>query len=715
MDLNLTYSPLYLLLIFPLAALLAWWMYRGTSEMMPRLPRILLGIFRFIVLSVLGILLLEPLLSSQKVIVFPPIVALVQDNSESLLIQKDSAFIKQDLKEALKQFETDFQAEDYALDMFSFDKTIKADLNPDSLTFDQTGTNISLALEEVEDLYQNQNLGAIVLVSDGISTEGRNPLFTVGGMKQPVYTVLVGDTTPQRDLLIKNALYNEIAYMGNELPIKVKIRSAGFNQANVNVSLSGHGKKLGQESIRLSNNNPEQEVTFTFKPEEVGLQQYVINISRKDGEITYRNNSRRLYINVLETQVKIALFAGSPHPDVGALQQAFERENSYELTKFVLRSPGDFYVNPADYPLEDFDLFILHNFPQSSRDDAIVKKLVEQVREAKKPMMHIVGTFTDLRVLSPFYEFMAITPREFSNRSEEIIPNFLPAYEQHSTFTFQRSWLQWANASPPVFRNRSNWQAKKNADVFASAKIKNVQLDYPVFALQNQLGRKNMVFIGENIWRMRAHSYVETEEFENFDGWLFNLIKWLIVNDDKRRFKVQPSKKIFTGSEPVIFRGQAYDDSYNSISGVDIKLKITNPAGQVNDYFLNESANGQYFLELYKLEEGTYRYEAEGRKDNVRIGQDRGQFSIGRSNVEHFRLEADQDLMKQVALRTGGEFLYARDMASLSQKLKDLPGMKPVRDYKTERTGFNEFMWPMILLLLLLSVEWVVRKLYSLL
>ena len=224
-----------------------------------------------------------------------------------------------------------------------------------------------------------------------------------------------------------------------------------------------------------------------------------------------------------------------------------------------------------------------------------------------------------------------------------------------------------------------------------------------------------MVFVGENIWRMRAHSYVETEEFENFDGWLFNLIKWLIVNDDKRRFKVQPSKKIFTGSEPVIFRGQAYDDSYNSISGVDIKLKITNPAGQVNDYFLNESANGQYFLELYKLEEGTYRYEAEGRKDNVRIGQDRGQFSIGRSNVEHFRLEADQDLMKQVALRTGGEFLYARDMASLSQKLKDLPGMKPVRDYKTERTGFNEFMWPMILLLLLLSVEWVVRKLYSLL
>jgi len=277
-------------------------------------------------------------------------------------------------------------------------------MNPDSLDFDRTGTNLSQALEEVEDLYQNQNLGAIIMLSDGISTEGKNPLFTVGGMKQPLYTVLVGDTTPQRDLLIKNALYNEIAYMNNEIPIRVKVRSNGFNQANVSVTLNGHGKKLGQETVRLTSSRPEEEVVFTFKPEEVGLQQYTIRISRKDCEITYLNNTRKVYINVLETQTKIALFAGSPHPDLVALKQAFERENSYDLQEFILRSPGDFYTNPADYPLEDFDLFILHNFPQSSRDDAIVKKILEQVKEAKKPVMYLVGAFTDLRAISPMYE-----------------------------------------------------------------------------------------------------------------------------------------------------------------------------------------------------------------------------------------------------------------------------------------------------------------------
>lgn len=715
MNLSFNFSPTYLLLILPLAGLLAWWMYRGTREFLPRTWSIVLGAFRFVVLTILAILLLEPLLTSQQVIVYPPIVALLQDNSESLLIQKDSAYVKEEYKDDLTKFANAFDPENYSLNLFSFGRELKAGITGDSLTFKQTGTNISKAIEEVGDLYQNQNLGAMVLVSDGITTEGSNPLYSISGMKQPVFTVLLGDTTPQRDLMIKNVLFNEIAYLNNEIPVKVMVQSTGFSSADLTVTLSGHGKKLGQQSLQLSQNKPEGEVSFLFKPEEVGLQQYTIRISRKEGEITYLNNARRIYINVLETQVKIALFAGSPHPDLGALSQAFARENSYELTQFVLRSRGSFYQDPSAFPLEDFDLIILHNFPQSSGDAAWVDKILEQVRESKKPVMHFIGAFTDLRTLSPLYEYMGITPRDFTPRSEEVIPNFLPKYREHSSYTFGQNWITWANASPPLVRNRSNWQAKQNAQVFATAKIKNVELDYPVFGIQSQLGRKNMVFVGENFWRMRAHSFVETEDFENFDAWLFNMIKWLMVNDDKRRFKVAPSKKIFSGGEPVIFRGQAYDDSYNAISGVDIKLQLTNPAGNVEDYFLSESSNGQYYIELNKLEEGTYRYKAEGRKDNVRIGQDQGQFSIGRSNVEHFRLQADREMLQQIALRTGGEFFYARNMEELAKRLKELPAMKPVRDYKKERTGLNEFFWPMILLLLLLSVEWIVRKFYSLL
>jgi len=275
--------------------------------------------------------------------------------------------------------------------------------------------------------------------------------------------------------------------------------------------------------------------------------------------------------------------------------------------------------------------------------------------------------------------------------------------------------LQWANNSPPIYRNNSSWEAKKTAEVFATAKIKNVQLDYPVYALQNHLGRKNMVFLGENFWRMRAHSFIETGDFEQFDAWLFNNIKWLIVSDDKRKFKVTPSKRIFTGSDPVLFSGQAYDDSYNPLPGVDMKLSLKAPDGSSTDYYLNETGDAQYFLELPILSEGTYAYTAEGRKNETLLGTDRGQFSVGRSNIEHFQLQADKGLMEQISLRTDASFFLARDIGNLAAELKSLPGMKPKLDTRRNRTPFHNLSWILGIILTLLSIEWLVRKLHSLL
>ncbi|MEL7339114.1 MAG: hypothetical protein AAGM67_01410 [Bacteroidota bacterium] len=715
MNLSFTYSLWFLLLILPLAGGLTWLMYRRTQDLLPQTPRVLLSVFRFIVLSILGLLLLEPLLNSLNRVQFAPIIAVLQDDSESLTIQKDSTFIREQYPAELNQFLASFPEEDYAVDFYRFSRTIEPIADADSLSFGETGTNISQAIKDVQRRYQNQNLGAIVLLSDGISTAGINPLYAVEATRQPIYSVLLGDTTEQKDIQIKEVLYNEIAYLNNEMPIRVKVASNGFDQAPLKVTIRNRNKVLQTQNITLGRNRPQGEVSFLIKPDQVGLQRFTVLVSRLDGEISYRNNARSLYVNVLETRVKIALFGGAPHPDIGALEQAFAKDESYELQKFILRANNSFYDNPANYNLQDFDLFILHNFPGSASQNATVEKIVEQIKTNKKPVMYLVGMFADLKAMTPLFDYMAISPKGFSPKSEEIIANFSNKFRDHSTFTFNEDWIGWANTTPPLYRNMSNWEAKPTAEVFATAKIKNIALDYPVFALQNQLGRKNMVLLGENFWRMRAHAFVEYNDFEYFDAWLFNTIKWLMVSDDKRKFKVAPSKRIFTGREPVLFKGQAYDDSYNPLSGVDIKLSLTGPDGNVSDYYLSESDEGQYFLELNNLGEGTYTYQAEGRANNILVGRDRGEFSIGRSNVEHFQLQADRGLMQQLALRTGGEFAYANQLGETADNIKALPGLKPVIEYQKSRTGFFDLWWVMVLLLSLLSVEWIVRKWHSML
>ena len=715
MEFSFKFSPFLLLLILPIAGLLAWWMYRGTKEYLPRTPGIILGMFRFLVLSALGLLLLEPLLNYLTKVTYPPIVAVLQDVTESLVVQKDSNFVKEEYPQLLQGFSQGFTPENQVLDLWAYGNELQGKISPDSLRFNETGTNLTRSLQEVQKRYQNQNLEAIVLVSDGISTAGLNPLYSLDGVQQPVFTVLLGDTTEQRDVQIRDVLYNEIAYLNTEMPIRVHIHQNGYDRAALKVSLRNQNKTLSTKNLNLERNRNQGFVDFLIKPEEVGLQPYQVVVTRLEEEITYRNNSQRFFINVLETRIKVALFAGSPHPDIGAIHKTFEQEEGYELTEFILKQPGTFYQNPANFQLEEFDLIMLHNFPQSNRDRPVVQRIANLIEEKKTPVIYWVGMFSDLRSMEALYPYMALSPKSFNPRYDEVIPTFERDYKNHSTYTFPDDWISWINNAPPVYRNKSEWEPKSTAEVFATARIKNIQLDYPVYALQSQLGRKNMVFLGENIWRMRTHSYLETESFEYFDDWLINNLKWLTVADDKRKFKVLPSKRVFTGSEPAILKGQVYDDSYQPLPGVDIKVVLRDPAGKENDFYLKETGQAQYSLDLYNLTEGTYSYRAEGRKADRVIGTDQGSFSVGKSNIEHLQLQANKDLMQQIALRTGGEFIYARNIEELPDKIKALPGFKPDADFRNLRQNLTHFPWILGLILLLLCTEWVVRKVYSLL
>ncbi len=233
MNITFGYSPYLIIPILILAGLASYWLYRQTKELLSFPLQLVLGFFRFIVLSFIGILLLQPLLTSLAKISNTPIIAVLQDVSESLVIHKDSNFVKNEYPEKLASFLDAFDEDSYDIDTYEYASGIQPGINTDSLRFHERGTNISYALNETSKLYRNQHLGAMVMITDGISTEGNNPLYTVDRFTIPVFTVLIGDTTPQQDIRIKEVLHNEIAYLNDEMPIRVKISSEGYEQASL--------------------------------------------------------------------------------------------------------------------------------------------------------------------------------------------------------------------------------------------------------------------------------------------------------------------------------------------------------------------------------------------------------------------------------------------------------------------------------------------------
>lgn len=697
------------------AAAISFFIYHQKDSLLPSYASIALGTFRYLVLMLTALILLEPKLETKTKQLTPPVIAVLHDNSESIVINRDSSFIKGEYPAKLKSFIGKLNSDKVSTHFFAFGQDLGTETNPDSLRYDREGTNISLAMSTVAKRYSTENLAAVVLLTDGIPTAGLNPIYTLTDFQQPVFTVLLGDTTAQKDVRIMEVLYNQIAYLENETPIKVKLMATGYDAAELRVSISGGGKVLGTQNVSVSKERPSTEVDFTVKPSQTGIMQYSITVDPLPGELTTRNNSKAIFINVLETKVKVALFAGYPHPDVGALRACLERDDRYELQEFIHESPTKFYTDPSAFDFKDFDLFVLHNFPFSPADNEVLNKIKIEVDSRKAPLMVFIGQSTNLQTMkNSLGDRLGILPGTMIGTVEEAQINFKEEYKNHSTFTFDDSWIRLMNSAPPIYRNQSEWKAGGDTKVLATARIKNVALDYPIYGLQNHLERKNMVFIGENIWRVRAHSLVEAGSFEAFDNWIYNNIQWLIVREDKRRFKVQPSKQLFTGNEPVLFKGEVYDESYNPMPDVEIKLNLKYPDGKMDELFLNKSGNARYFLELNNLQEGTYSYEAEGEKNGVKVGTDRGQFSIGRSNIEHFNLTADKGLLEQIALRTRGSFNTSRDLDRLADEILKLNNLKPISNITVRRIGFNEYQWIFYLLIAMLAIEWIVRKRYSL-
>src|SRR4051812_47331046 len=92
-----TEQPLWFLIFcILLGVVFAWLLYRNDARSMElsSLLRRLLFALRFIFITVLSFLLLSPLLKTLTRQTEKPIIIIAQDNSESIIVNKDSSFYK---------------------------------------------------------------------------------------------------------------------------------------------------------------------------------------------------------------------------------------------------------------------------------------------------------------------------------------------------------------------------------------------------------------------------------------------------------------------------------------------------------------------------------------------------------------------------------------------------------------------------------------------
>ncbi len=700
------YSSAWLFAIIPVAIALSVGYYYRTSPELSRNRKILLGTLRSLLLILLGFLFLNPVLHKTDAEEEKAVVVVLQDNSESLLLTADSLKIRAEYPQKFGEFLKTFK--NVSLQPFLFAENIADYKN--KLLFTGKKTGISGAFTRVYEEFEGANLQEIFLLTDGIYNQGSNPVYIVKNHKHiPVHTVLLGDTTIYPDVFIEEILYNKTAWLDTEVPVKIKVNSRNLHGETFEVLLkSAEGKIFFRKKLRASEGIQTLEYNLPVLSE--GFHHYIVEIPVLPKEKNRINNLQHIYIKVIKNKLKILLFAGQPHPDVGTFHRAFKKDKRFELIKQIRSKNKDFVISEKDF--NEAKTFIFYDFPNKPSDKKIVEKTIKKVKNGEAGLILFVGTQTDLSIFPELYEVLPLQTSSYAKAFSEAQMYLTSEAENLPIWNFSEDFRNWFDGAPPLLVNNSDWELTLNAKPFALLKIKNIKTEYIAMALKEQGAQRTFMSITQNLWKTRLSNYLYNKEFYYYDNLLKNIVQWSSANRKEKRFFLSLSKRFYVGNEPVKIRATLRNEALQPVSDASVKLEIQNTKNKEKYiFFMNPEGNGLYFHTLASLPQGEYKVKAIAMKNNRKIGETYELFQVGESNTEALDTRARADLLKQISARTGGKFFASLDEA---RKYIETKQYKSVLTYSETEKPLMHYLPLFLLLLLLASAEWFLRRYWGL-
>ena len=677
-----TEYPIWLLLVCLLAGLgYAFLLYQKTKQDVNKIIHYSLFALRFIVVSFLCFFLLNPLIKNTTTYTEKPIIIIAADNSASITKNKDSAFYKNKFPNLLHKF-SDALKDKYEVHFVKFAGDVKTN---DTLNFTGKETNISNAFSEIQNNFEGKNVGAIVLATDGLYNIGSNPTSSIERSNYPVFTIALGDTTLQRDAFIKKINHNQIAYIGNQFPVEIQVQAADLQGKDAVLSISQGDKKLAEQKIKYTSKNYTGALNFLLNADKSGVQRYQATLTFTQGEQIKNNNSMPFVVDVIDKREKILLLVGAPHPDVAAIKQAIETNQSYEVEVQLAE-----HFNAS---LKPYSLLILHNVNQNNI-------------AAKKIAMEISANKTSVWQFSK-NDFWAFSSLRFGNSisryndAEPIMNNGF------SLFNVSNELKNYMKEFPAVTCALTSYKVSNGAVALVNQQIGQVQTENPILVFADNGGQKSALFCAEGLWRWKLRDYADHENNILFEELIQKTVQYLSVKADKSFFKVF-TKKIINENEPLEFDAEVFNPSYELINEPEVSIIITDENKKQFNYTFSKTSNS-YHLNPGNFPPGDYSYNAQV-KINTQLFSHKGEFTVKPLLAEFTSTTANHALLYNISKKTGGQLFYPKQLNDLQKKLLDNENIKTLVHEQKQVNDFINLKILFFILLAFLSVEWFVRK-----
>ncbi|MEX0995492.1 MAG: VWA domain-containing protein [Flavobacteriaceae bacterium] len=665
---------LHIILAAVIALAVAGYFYGYKSKLNLRL-KWFFGVLRFLTIFVLLLLLINPKFYQTTYFNVKPTLAVAVDNSQSVnYLDKENE--TGELVEFLKNNEE--LNNRFDLSFYAFGESLK---RLDTLTFSERQTNISDPLLSLNEIYKNK-VAPVVLISDGNQTLGTDFEFSTQNTKQPIYSIILGDTITYKDFAVTQINANRYAYLRNEFPVEVFLLYTGDTSENATFTVKQGNSTVFQQALTFNAQESSKVVKFNLPANRVGVQKYTTEISALENEKNIDNNTKFFAVEVIDQATNVLLVSDITHPDLGALKKSI---TSNEQRKLTLATPEEALGN-----LEDAQLVIL--FQPTNRFRAVFDKL----EETNQNTLLITGKNTN-------WTFLNARQKRYSKAaySSELVQAKLNS--GFSLFSIEDIGFE---SFPPLETSLGDLKVNVPHDVLLSQRILGIDTENPLLVTFEENNRKEAILDGENIWRWRSHVYVRNKSFKPFDDFVSSLIQYLSSDKLRTRLDVK-AESFYYNSGDVKLSAQYFDQNYVFNNRASLTITVKNQETEQENTFPMLLKSNFYEVNLSSLPAGEYSYTVSVAGEAMRTS---GNFSIIDFNVEQQFLNAQVDKLQRVSNSTEGVSYFINDYSKLITDLVN--DNRYVSVQKSEQKIVTLLNWKILLFILafLLALEWFSRK-----
>ena len=560
-----------------------------------------------------------------------------------------------------------------------FGDKVSAEKQPD---FSEKETDMENLFADVENNFSNQNIGALILVSDGIYNKGANPLHYSEKLGYPIYTIALGDTNEIRDIAIQKVDHNQVAYSGNNFPVEVVIKSKKYSGREVVVSLFRNGVEKAKQSVKITSDDFLTTCSFSLTAERSGFVNYNARVTVLEGEKNTINNSQPFVLEVIDNREKILILANAPHPDISALREAIATSITYELEYSL--------VENFKQPLKAYSLVILHGH------SAAQAQLIDDCRNNAVPLWIInprsIETVPGLKIGGAL------------NRYNDAEPFLNPSF---GLFSISDNLKNLIKNLPAIKTPFGNYALSNGANSAIQQRIGSVETENPILFFNQINGLKTAAFIGDGLWRWKMRNYVEYGNHSLFNELISKSIQFLAIKSDKSFFRIN-APKLINENESVELSAEVYNKNYELITDPDVSLTLIDGAGKKFNYTFGKTTS-LYKLSLGILPPGEYKYESRVKiKDE--LFKKSGLIIVKEVVAERINTVANHQLLYQIAHRSNGKLIYPKDLEKLKNELLTNDQIKSITYSQITTSPLIELKFLFWMLLLFMTLEWFFRK-----